>query len=51
MKTKLVQLIWRGEASVDPRFSSFMLPWTLADIRNYDTFARVSTQQSPHTYN
>lgn len=41
MKTKLVQLVWRGESSVDPRFSSFMLPWTLADIRNHDNFTRV----------
>uniref|UniRef100_A0A336MD89 CSON013817 protein n=1 Tax=Culicoides sonorensis TaxID=179676 RepID=A0A336MD89_CULSO len=42
MKTKLVQLIWRGESSVDPRFSSFMMPWTLADIRNHDNFTRLS---------
>lgn len=41
MKTKLVQLVWRGESSVDPRFSSFMLPWTLADIRNHDNYTRV----------
>ncbi|XP_063695623.1 TBC1 domain family member 4 isoform X2 [Culicoides brevitarsis] len=42
MKTKLVQLVWRGESSVDPRFSSFMLPWTLADIRNHDNHTRLS---------
>lgn len=41
MKTKLISLIWRGSASVDPRFSAAMLPWSIADIYTRDSFERV----------
>lgn len=44
MKTKLITLTWRGCASVDPRFSSSMLSWSIADIRTRE----YSTRVSPH---
>lgn len=42
MKTKLTSMVWRGSASVDPRFSSSMLKWSIADIRNRETSQKVS---------
>lgn len=42
MKTKLITLTWRGCASVDPRFSSSMLSWSIADIRTREYSTRVS---------
>lgn len=33
---------WRGCASVDPRFSAAMLPWTIADIYSREQFTNVS---------
>lgn len=43
MKTKLIAMQWRGSASVDPRFSSAMLPWSIADIYSRDQFLNVSS--------
>lgn len=42
MKTKLISMIWRGSASVDPRFSAAMLPWTLNDIYSHEQYTNVS---------
>lgn len=42
MKTKLISMQWRGSASVDPRFSAAMLPWTIADICNREQYTNVS---------
>lgn len=42
MKTKLISMQWRGCASVDPRFSAAMLPWTIADIYSRDQYTNVS---------
>ncbi|XP_059618603.1 uncharacterized protein LOC132263053 [Phlebotomus argentipes] len=42
MKTKLVSLLWRGSASVDPRFSAPMLKWSIQDIINREIFIRLS---------
>lgn len=42
MKTRLVALTWRGSASVDPRFSAAMLPWTINDIRTRESFQKLS---------
>lgn len=42
MKTKLIALIWRGHASVDPRFSAAMLPWTISDICTRESYEKVS---------
>lgn len=42
MKTKLIAMQWRGSASVDPRFSAAMLPWSIADIYSRDQFLNVS---------
>lgn len=42
MKTRLTTLTWRGSASVDPRFSASMLPWSIADIRNHESYVTVS---------
>lgn len=33
---------WRGAASVDPRFSAAMLPWTIADIYSREQYTNVS---------
>lgn len=44
MKTKLISMQWRGCASVDPRFSAAMLPWTIADIYSREQFSNVSTK-------
>lgn len=43
MKTKLISMQWRGCASVDPRFSAAMLPWTIADIYSREQYSNVST--------
>lgn len=42
MKTKLISMQWRGCASVDPRFSAAMLPWTIADIYSREQYTNVS---------
>ncbi|XP_055375031.1 TBC1 domain family member 4 isoform X2 [Condylostylus longicornis] len=42
MKTKLIGLTYRGEASVDPRFSAAMLPWTISDIRSMEVHKKLS---------
>lgn len=42
MKTKLISMQWRGAASVDPRFSAAMLPWTIADIYSREQYTNVS---------
>ncbi|XP_062711984.1 TBC1 domain family member 1 isoform X2 [Aedes albopictus] len=42
MKTRLTTLTWRGSASVDPRFSASMLPWSIADIRNHESYVTLS---------
>uniref|UniRef100_A0A182QLD5 Uncharacterized protein n=1 Tax=Anopheles farauti TaxID=69004 RepID=A0A182QLD5_9DIPT len=42
MKTRLTTLTWRGSASVDPRFSAAMLPWSIADIRNHESYVTLS---------
>ncbi|XP_055602154.1 TBC1 domain family member 1 isoform X2 [Uranotaenia lowii] len=42
MKTRLTTLTWRGSASVDPRFSASMLPWSIADIRNHENYVTLS---------
>ncbi|XP_037942464.1 TBC1 domain family member 1 isoform X2 [Teleopsis dalmanni] len=42
MKTRLVSLTYRGSASVDPRFSAAMLPWTINDIRSTDSYTKLS---------
>ncbi|XP_053671360.1 TBC1 domain family member 4 [Anopheles nili] len=42
MKTRLTTLTWRGSASVDPRFSAAMLPWSIADIRNHESYITLS---------
>ncbi|XP_058821859.1 TBC1 domain family member 1 isoform X2 [Topomyia yanbarensis] len=42
MKTRLTALTWRGSASVDPRFSASMLPWSIADIRNHENYVTLS---------
>uniref|UniRef100_A0A1B0EYA1 Rab-GAP TBC domain-containing protein n=2 Tax=Lutzomyia longipalpis TaxID=7200 RepID=A0A1B0EYA1_LUTLO len=42
MKTKLISMLWRGSASVDPRFSAPMLKWSLQDIINRDIYIRLS---------
>lgn len=42
MKTKLISMQWRGCASVDPRFSAAMLPWTIADIYSREQYSNVS---------
>lgn len=41
---------WRGSASVDPRFSAAMLPWSIADIYSRDQFLNVSTYPSTYLY-
>lgn len=41
MKTKLISMQWRGSASVDPRFSAAMLPWTIADIYSREQYNNV----------
>lgn len=46
MKTKLIAMQWRGSASVDPRFSSAMLPWSIADIYSRDQFLNVSSKHN-----
>lgn len=33
---------WRGAASVDPRFSAAMLPWTISDIYSREQYTNVS---------
>lgn len=48
MKTKLIAMQWRGSASVDPRFSSAMLPWSIADIYSRDQFLNVSSKFKAH---
>lgn len=50
MKTKLIAMQWRGSASVDPRFSAAMLPWSIADIYSRDQFLNVSTYPSTYLY-
>ncbi|XP_055550464.1 TBC1 domain family member 1 isoform X2 [Wyeomyia smithii] len=42
MKTRLTTLTWRGSASVDPRFSAAMLPWSISDIRNQENYLTLS---------
>ncbi|KAG4077312.1 hypothetical protein HA402_009713 [Bradysia odoriphaga] len=42
MKTKLIALVWRGHASVDPRFSAAMLPWTISDICTRESYEKLS---------
>jgi len=42
MKTRLVSLTYRGSASVDPRYSASMLPWTINDIRSTESYTKVS---------
>lgn len=51
MKTRLTTLTWRGSASVDPRFSASMLPWSIADIRNHESYVtvRYATKNFPKT--
>lgn len=44
MKTKLISMQWKGCASVDPRFSATMLPWTVADIYSREQYSSVSFQ-------
>lgn len=41
MKTKLVGTIFRGSASVDPRFSAPMLKYIIADIKNRKSCSKV----------
>lgn len=41
MKTKLISMQWRGSASVDPRFSAAMMPWTIADICSREQYSNV----------
>lgn len=43
MKTRLVSLTYRGSASVDPRYSAAMLPWTINDIRSTESYTKVSS--------
>ncbi|XP_065357640.1 TBC1 domain family member 4 isoform X2 [Calliphora vicina] len=42
MKTRLVSLTYRGSASVDPRYSAAMLPWTINDIRSTESYSKLS---------
>ncbi|XP_032592680.1 TBC1 domain family member 4 isoform X2 [Drosophila grimshawi] len=42
MKTRLVSLTYRGSASVDPRYSASMLPWTINDIRSTESYTKLS---------
>ncbi|XP_055847242.1 TBC1 domain family member 4 isoform X2 [Episyrphus balteatus] len=42
MKTRLITLTYRGSASVDPRYSAAMLPWTINDIRSMENYTRLS---------
>ncbi|KRG00533.1 TBC1 domain family member 4 isoform X2 [Drosophila mojavensis] len=42
MKTRLVTLTYRGSASVDPRYSASMLPWTINDIRSTESYTKLS---------
>ncbi|KQS38470.1 TBC1 domain family member 4 isoform X2 [Drosophila erecta] len=42
MKTRLVSLTFRGSASVDPRYSASMLPWTINDIRSTESHTKLS---------
>ncbi|KMZ01703.1 TBC1 domain family member 4 isoform X2 [Drosophila simulans] len=42
MKTRLVSLTFRGSASVDPRYSASMLPWTINDIRSTESYTKLS---------
>ncbi|TMW50431.1 hypothetical protein DOY81_004484 [Sarcophaga bullata] len=42
MKTRLVSLTYRGSASVDPRYSAAMLPWTINDIRSTESYTKLS---------
>ncbi|XP_034665463.1 TBC1 domain family member 4 isoform X1 [Drosophila subobscura] len=42
MKTRLVSLTYRGSASVDPRYSASMLPWTINDIRSTESHTKLS---------
>lgn len=49
MKTKLISMQWRGSASVDPRFSAAMLPWTIADICNREQYTNVSKSDGKFT--
>ncbi|GAB0095009.1 uncharacterized protein DMENIID0001_103350 [Sergentomyia squamirostris] len=42
MKTKLITLLWRGSASVDPRFSAPMLKFIIQDIINREISVRLS---------
>ncbi|XP_017847705.1 TBC1 domain family member 4 isoform X2 [Drosophila busckii] len=42
MKTRLVSLNYRGSASVDPRYSATMLPWTINDIRSTESYTKLS---------
>lgn len=41
MKTKLIPIIHRGSASVDPRFSAAMLTWTANEIRSLENYNPV----------
>lgn len=50
MKTKLISMQWRGSASVDPRFSAAMLPWTIADIYSYEQYTNVSKSEMEHNF-
>ena len=50
MKTKLISMQWRGSASVDPRFSAAMLPWTISDICSREQYTNVSKMMDfPHS--
>ncbi|XP_067615044.1 TBC1 domain family member 4 isoform X2 [Eurosta solidaginis] len=42
MKMRLVSLTYRGSASVDPRYSAAMLPWTINDIRSTESYSKLS---------
>ncbi|EDX11769.1 GD19811 [Drosophila simulans] len=45
MKTRLVSLTFRGSASVDPRYSASMLPWTINDIRSTESYTKITDDE------